>query len=364
MKLCVVGLLLVQCCLGQSEGSPSARLRFVEQANKQPDINALGTFRAGGDQDVHNLILDVDPKRFGFHAGYAVDRAQVERAIVTPQFQRPLCTVGFRTLHINWGSAIGWDFSLDCNKDVTPTGTQAVSSVIQSTAPASGRVTQTEILTNSDVTAMVKGGLSADIVVAKVTGAACRFQLDADGLIALKQAGVSDQIIRAMLAKDCSESSSNSSGAPPPSHNALAEASPQALVSRQTGRVKGVLTYYFNTNYGDRPDVGALVALIQGYVQIPQDEFVIMLQFFNQVNIGSQEYKNVKYTAADGNGNFEIDDIDAGEYTLVIRSQHVHGSSGGRVLKRDAGGRVESRSIRVQAGQTVDTSHDFGISAF
>jgi hypothetical protein len=367
MKICVVGLALALCCLAQIEDSPSARLRFVEQANKQPDIKAFGIFRAGNDQDVRNLILDLDPKRFGLTAGYANDpagRGQIERSIITSQFQRPLCTVGFRTLHINWGSAFGWDIRLDCNKDEKPAGSQAASPVIPSAAPASGSPKQTEILTNSDVTAMVKAGLPSDVIVAKVTSTACRFQLDANGLITLKQASVPDQIIRAMFAKNCSESAANSSDGPSPSHNALAEAAPQAPVSRQTGRVKGVLTYYFNTNYGNKPDVGALVALIQGYVQIPQDEFVIMLQFFNQLNIGSQEYKNVKYTVADGNGNFEIDDIDAGEYTLVIQSRHVHGSSGGRVLKKDAGDRVESRSIKVQPGQTVDASYDFGISAF
>ena len=117
MKTCVVGLVLALCCLGQIEDSPSARLRFVEQM--QVAASEVGTLRAGDDKDVRTLIVDIDPKRFGFPPGYA-DRNEIERDLLTPfsaRMRPSLCKVGFRTLHTNWGSVLSWDFRLDCSEN-------------------------------------------------------------------------------------------------------------------------------------------------------------------------------------------------------------------------------------------------------
>jgi len=68
-----------------------------------------------------------------------------------------------------------------------------------------------EMLTNLTVMELVKVGLPSDVIIKKINDSACRFQRDANGLIALKQATVPDEVIRAMLVKRCDEPDTNSS---------------------------------------------------------------------------------------------------------------------------------------------------------
>jgi hypothetical protein len=55
------------------------------------------------------------------------------------------------------------------------------------------------VLTNDDVVGMVKAGLSADIVVAKIKTAACAFDTSPAALKQLKDAGVPESVILAMV---------------------------------------------------------------------------------------------------------------------------------------------------------------------
>lgn len=59
-------------------------------------------------------------------------------------------------------------------------------------------------MTNQDVIRLVKAGLSENIIVAKIreSRADAQFDTSVDALIALKQAGVSEAIVRAMLAEE------------------------------------------------------------------------------------------------------------------------------------------------------------------
>ncbi len=63
--------------------------------------------------------------------------------------------------------------------------------------------------TNDSIIKMVKAGLSDDLIVTTINGTPGNFDTSADGLIALKGAGVSDKIVGAMVAK------SNAPAAPP-----------------------------------------------------------------------------------------------------------------------------------------------------
>ncbi len=60
---------------------------------------------------------------------------------------------------------------------------------------------QTETLTNKSVTDLVKAGLDKSIIITTIKNAAADFDLSADGLIALKNAKVDDDIIAAMVTK-------------------------------------------------------------------------------------------------------------------------------------------------------------------
>lgn len=56
-------------------------------------------------------------------------------------------------------------------------------------------------LTNDSIIKMIKGGLSADVVVRMIASQPCKFSVTPDDLLALKQAGVPDSVIAAMLDK-------------------------------------------------------------------------------------------------------------------------------------------------------------------
>jgi tetratricopeptide (TPR) repeat protein len=57
------------------------------------------------------------------------------------------------------------------------------------------------MLTNDSVVKLVKGGLSPDVVVRMIASQPAKFSLTPDDLLALKQAGVPDAVIAAMLDK-------------------------------------------------------------------------------------------------------------------------------------------------------------------
>jgi hypothetical protein len=56
-----------------------------------------------------------------------------------------------------------------------------------------------EILTNSSIIALTKAGLGSSVIMQKINSSRCNFKTSADDLIALKKAGISDQVIRLMI---------------------------------------------------------------------------------------------------------------------------------------------------------------------
>src|SRR5580704_2626480 len=59
---------------------------------------------------------------------------------------------------------------------------------------------QKKPLQNSDVVKMVKAGLGNDVVIQAINGRDQDFDLSTDALIQLKESGVSDPVIQAMVA--------------------------------------------------------------------------------------------------------------------------------------------------------------------
>src|SRR5438128_2029964 len=57
---------------------------------------------------------------------------------------------------------------------------------------------QTEVLTNDEVVAMLKAGLSPTVIVNKIRTSKTKFNLSTSELIRLKQAGLDDEILQAM----------------------------------------------------------------------------------------------------------------------------------------------------------------------
>jgi hypothetical protein len=138
------------------------------------------------------------------------------------------------------------------------------------------------------------------------------------------------------------------------------------LSSTQLARIKGTLTYFFNSNSGNKPDTGSDVWLVEGHVAIPSNEFLI--DFSGNIKVGIATYVVVKHTVADGSGNFDLSQIPPGLYTLVMRSNHTKGAYGAMpkdaVTSRDLNGRVMSQEVQLKPGETIDASKDFGVNAF
>src|SRR5688500_18794812 len=58
---------------------------------------------------------------------------------------------------------------------------------------------QSEIMTNEEVITLTKAGLSPSLIVGKIRTSQTNFDVSTDSMIKLKQAGVTDDIIAAML---------------------------------------------------------------------------------------------------------------------------------------------------------------------
>ena len=59
--------------------------------------------------------------------------------------------------------------------------------------------TAQEVMDNSEVITLAKAGLNPTIIIGKIKTSKTNFDLSTDSLIKLKQAGVSDEIVAAML---------------------------------------------------------------------------------------------------------------------------------------------------------------------
>jgi hypothetical protein len=57
------------------------------------------------------------------------------------------------------------------------------------------------VLTNADIVQMQKAGLSEEIILSKIAGSTAKFDIGTQDLIRLKEAGVNDNIINAMVQK-------------------------------------------------------------------------------------------------------------------------------------------------------------------
>jgi len=76
----------------------------------------------------------------------------------------------------------------------------AVSVRAQADAPSAGATLET--LTNGQVIALVKAGLSEDAIVLKIRGSKCRFDTTTAALLELREAGVGNAVLAAMLSPE------------------------------------------------------------------------------------------------------------------------------------------------------------------
>lgn len=105
-------------------------------------------------------------------------------------------------------------------------------------------------MTNEDVIKMVKGGLGEATVIQAVHGAESGFDTSPDGLIKLKQGGVSEKIIQEILGKK---------------PGAAAPAPQAAAACPQCGTVTGIREIEKPRKYGTGTAAGAAIGGLLGY---------------------------------------------------------------------------------------------------
>lgn len=137
----------------------------------------------------------------------------------------------------------------------------------------------------------------------------------------------------------------------------------QAL-TRATAKVSGTITYYFNRNYGNKPDTGSKVLLIQhdpSFSPQAEDMFLALEPNVRLKKKSGEDHSFaiVAATAVDGNGRYELNSLKPGKYILIIQSSHARGMDSLNVL-----GKVFTIALDIAAGDSRDMSHDFGMTSF
>ena len=149
----------------------------------------------------------------------------------------------------------------------------------------------------------------------------------------------------------------------------------------QKGTIKGTVTYYFNDNFGDKPDTGSTVWLVPRE-KWPKDILgetpllppnVHVMDGYQSILLRKEEpgkedvhmeVGGVKTTSVDGNGNYEFRDVLAGEYIVIIQSSHTEGGRDRSHNVRDILGRTDAMYVTAKPGETVDCSNDFGMTLY
>ena len=119
----------------------------------------------------------------------------------------------------------------------------------------------------------------------------------------------------------------------------------------------GTITGTISGNYGNKPDAGSMVYLIQGFGNINSGElftpFQDKLQIFGE-GVTRREYLLQKQSVTDGNGNFQFDGVPEGEYTVIVRSNHTQ--------DKPFNQKIAVKHLTLKAGDSLDASQDFGVS--
>jgi hypothetical protein len=109
-----------------------------------------------------------------------------------------------------------------------------------------------DVLTNDGVVTMIKAGLGEELILAKIRTSPGQFDLSAEGLIRLKEAGASDAVLKAML-----EASAASAPPPPKTAEALARETEEAIGLYRQGKIAEAEAA-FNALLTERPTDDAL----------------------------------------------------------------------------------------------------------
>jgi hypothetical protein len=122
-----------------------------------------------------------------------------------------------------------------------------------------------QALNNDSVIKLVKAGLSEDLIVTTINGAAGNYDISADGIIALKAAGASDKVVAAIVAKASAPAEAAPATVPP--SPVLVTRQPPAAESALPAGIDEIGVYYKDKS-------GAWVALMPEVVNFKTGGFM------------------------------------------------------------------------------------------
>lgn len=150
----------------------------------------------------------------------------------------------------------------------------------------------------------------------------------------------------------------------------------------KTGKIKGTITWQYNEFIGTKPDVGAKIALIPANLTKntgPKHEIYF---FALTLSSNSPETTGIYTTKANGYGEYEMNDVPAGEYYILIVSQktrsdltinkwdalilqEIFSEDEWKVLQLNLKlNKYEFEKIEIKENKVIDVSHDFGYTYF
>ncbi len=171
------------------------------------------------------------------------------------------------------------------------------------------------------------------------------------------------------------------------------ESKPQSGVNTVTGEVKGVVTYYFNKNYGDKPDVGAKIYMrkidtaghkntaiqlyqrattlkslidykvdVEKYTKLLEELSGSTKEGYSKLNsdVLTDIFKverddSAKKVTADGNGNYSIK-AEPGLYEVIFISKGRTSST-----MAEISGKLSSKIVTIKSGEVKTLDYRFGL---
>lgn len=138
-------------------------------------------------------------------------------------------------------------------------------------------------------------------------------------------------------------------------------ATPAIITEPARAPIHGRLTWNAGMFKGNPPDAGARVWLVHDVERLARDAGGTPAEPIPVRATGWPAKLDARYphTIADAQGRFAFSNVASGHYTLIFQSRHANG-----LAARDRDGKIRFRAITVVAGQPVDASHDFGVTAY
>jgi len=172
-----------------------------------------------------------------------------------------------------------------------------------------------EVLTNESIIQLVQAGIGEELIIAKIQKSRRRFDLSVNGMVALKEAGVSNRLLRHMMdVKRPSEELPAATPAPPAKSAAAPAATPPAKSAAAPAAPKEP-PRAATTPPAGQPPPGAGAFTISGYVGASSTSAASRVDV---VLYSEAEKKNIDSVQTNWMGKYTFKDVAPGTYAVKV----------------------------------------------